>query len=167
MRHPPAHRMAHDDRVFRLEMLHQGHDILGKHRRGVIHGRFARLSGAAIVVNDYAMVAGELFDLMDLPNLAVAGRFAEKDHRPPFTALFVVDFYLVYSYFWHARSLPSLCCQLPRIEYSMRRSVASSGKLRTGTLLLTEVVCGVMETGNAQGRTAHCVTCLTPGGCFT
>src|ERR687897_2793531 len=77
LRYPTAHRMAHNDRVFSVEMIHQSRDILGEHRRGVIDGRLARLAGAAIIVNDYAMVAGKLLDLMDLPNLAVAGRFAQ------------------------------------------------------------------------------------------
>src|SRR5687767_13698097 len=104
LRHPTAHRMAHNDCVFNLKMTHQSHDVLGEHRRGVIDGGFARLTGAAIVVNDHAMVAGKLLDLIDLPNLAVACGFTQKYHRAALAVLFVVNFHVVHFDGWHRSS---------------------------------------------------------------
>src|SRR5262245_11930528 len=72
LRHPAAHGMTDDHRVFRSEMIHERDNILGKHRRRIVDRRFARLAGTAVVMDDHAVVAGKFSDLVDFPYLAVA-----------------------------------------------------------------------------------------------
>src|SRR5687767_5513183 len=87
--------------VFSVQVIHQTDQVLAKHLRCIVDGRFARLPGATVIMDDYAMIPGKFRHLVDLPNLAVAGRFAQKHHGPAPTILFVIDLGFVYPYRRH------------------------------------------------------------------
>src|SRR2546430_8368339 len=104
LRHPATHRMAHDNGIFSVKIIHQPNYVLCEYFGRVVDRRLARLSSAAIVVNDHTVVLRKFLGLVDLPNFTVAGGLTQKDHRAALAMFFLVDFNVVYVHRWHVTS---------------------------------------------------------------
>src|SRR5690349_6557528 len=84
--------MAEYDRVAHLQLFQNCRSVVAKNPRGIVDRRFARFSGAAIIMDDHQMVFRELGNLITLPNLPVAGGLAKKDEWPSPSVRFIKDF---------------------------------------------------------------------------
>src|SRR5215471_13208675 len=92
LRYPSAHRVTDNDCIVRLEMIHQRNQVLAKHLGSVVDGRFAGAARATIIVDNHPVILGEFRYLIDLPDLAIAGGFAKKNHWRSFAMNLVIYF---------------------------------------------------------------------------
>src|SRR6516165_1165765 len=93
--------MAEYDGISKIQLIQDRRRIVAEHSCRVIGRRFTRSSGAAVIMSDHEMVFRELGNLKEIPDLAVAGGFAEEQKRPPLAVSFEIDFAVVNSYRRH------------------------------------------------------------------
>jgi hypothetical protein len=72
-------------------VLQERSGIVGKRLRAVLRRRLIGASGAALIINDDAVIAGKLGDLKGFPDFAVTGGLADKKKRRAFTVHLVIE----------------------------------------------------------------------------
>src|SRR5947208_15635818 len=90
------HRMAAHNRTFKTQVIHNRSRIISEHVRAVFRRRFTGQAGTAIIKIDHAVISRELGDLVDLPNGAVTGGFAEEKKRRTFTRYLVITIHSIF-----------------------------------------------------------------------
>src|SRR5262245_8500802 len=91
LRDSAAHRVPTDNRAVETKIIENHCRIIGKYIRAVFRRRFAGQARAAIIKRYDAMVAGELWRLIEIPNRAVASGLAQKQKRRPLAGHFVIN----------------------------------------------------------------------------
>lgn len=78
LRDSAAHGMTDHDGVFGVQVIHQTDEVIAKHLRRIIDGRFARLPGAAVIMDDHAMISVAVLGVGSLDSYFLFLRFSAR-----------------------------------------------------------------------------------------